>query len=200
MTTEDARKIVAELEARLAAGTAREIELATEGRRLAYAAETGDDGAKKVLVKLDAEDVKLRQTQLHLRDAIDEGQHRLAQAQHEEEMSALRTNAHEVMSLAEQAAKRGPRIRDLAQVLCDEIQATFVDARRFGSLGAPVVNQRLLMLAMTRTILAQLRDAGLDVQIIAPGDRHPLDELVASFVGSSTRWAATVLGEKVGAA
>ena len=106
-TSEDARQIVADLEARLAAGTAREIELATEGRRLAYISETGDDAAKKALAKLDAEDAKLRQQQLHLRDAIDEARRLLAEAQRVEEADGLRDNARRVLDLAPEAAERG---------------------------------------------------------------------------------------------
>jgi hypothetical protein len=193
-TIEGARQTVADLEARLAAGTPREIELATEARRLSYSAlSDNDEDAKKALAKLDAEDTKLRQSQLHLRDAIDEAKRRVASAERDEELAKLRESAQEVMALVKPAAERGQRVGELARDLCADIRSTFDDARRLTQLGAPVVNQRSLTLSLTRTILAQLRDAGLDIDLIAPGLRHPPDELIGGYVAQAIGWAGRVL-------
>jgi hypothetical protein len=67
------------------------------------------------------------------------------------------------------------------------------------SLGAPGTD-RLLMLALTRSILSQLRDAGLDIDLIPPGQRHSLDELVSGGAARVRSWATAVLGEKAEAA
>jgi len=195
-TTEDARRTLAELEAKLAAATAREIELANEARRISYSAlSDGNEADKKALAKIDAEEVKLRLTQKHLRDAIDEGRSRVRAAEVDEERGRLREVAGEVLAHAETAAARGPRIRDLADGLCSEITAAISDVRFLNHRGAPVINERSFRLAMTRTILPLLREAGLEVELIAPGQRSDPEALVSGYTNRAAEWAAPFLAK-----
>jgi len=197
LTVEQATATLADLEARLASGAAREIELANEGRRLSYSA-LGDnnDDAKKALARLDAEDTKLRQSQLHLRDAIDQARHLLAEAHHAEAAAAGRENALAVMALAAEAGERGRVVGQLLTELSRELRQTFEDARALSQLGVPAINQRSLILALTRTFLATFRDSGLDVDLIPPGQRHPPEELVRNNTDRAVKWADQFLAKE----
>jgi hypothetical protein len=76
------------------------------------------------------------------------------------------------------------------------LRGAISDLRRFGTLGAPTSGTRLLELALTRSILPQLREAGIDCDLIPPGNRHQADAVVGGFVSTAVRWAEGVLGEK----
>jgi hypothetical protein len=110
-----------------------------------------------------------------------------------EQTAGLQDNARQVLEIAGEAGERGAVIGQLTSELCREIQGAFTDARRFARLGAPAANERSLKLALTRTILGQFRDAGLDVELIAPGLRHLPGELVGNYVNSAVGWATRVL-------
>jgi hypothetical protein len=103
------------------------------------------------------------------------------------------------VSLVEHAAKRGTRIRDLTHELAAEISGAVSDLRRFSSLGAPVMNARLLELALTRSVLPQLRDAGLDCDLVPPGNRHQADTVVDGYVAQAVKSSEAILGEKAAA-
>jgi hypothetical protein len=78
---------------------------------------------------------------------------------------------------------------------CAVIRTVLDRQRTFRTLGAAAPD-RLMMLAMTRTILAQLRDAGLDVELIPPGQRHNLDELVAGGASRVRSWTSAIADER----
>jgi hypothetical protein len=122
----------------------------------------------------------------NLHAALDEARHRLAEAQRDEELVVLAEKAREAAVIAEKTAERGTLVSKHAWSLCSELRSTFDDARRLAALGAPTTNERSLRLALTRTLLAMFRDAGLDVEMIAPGERHQADELIGAFAGRVT--------------
>jgi hypothetical protein len=186
---------VADLEFKLADASARAVSLQVERKRHAYDANTGRAAAKKSLEAANSASAKIGFEIENLRHAIEEAKRRLVESQRNEEMAGLRGNALQVMSLADEAGERGTVIDDLTKELCRELQEMFADARRFARLGAPAANERSLKLALTRRILAELRDANLDIEMIAPGNRHPASELVSNFATAATGWAAAVLGE-----
>ena len=92
-TVEESRRIVAELENKLAAAEARAVELQTERRRLSFAANTGDGAAEKRLKALNTEAAHINLDIENVRSAIDEAKRRLAAAERDEAMAAARENA-----------------------------------------------------------------------------------------------------------
>jgi hypothetical protein len=194
-SVETAALVVAELEAKLAAASERAITLAIERRRVAFSAHSGDAAAKKELAKLTSESATIGLDVENLHAALDEGRARVRAAELDEERGRLRQAAREAAVIAEKTAERGTLVSKHAWSLCSELRSTFDDARRLAALGAPTINERSLKLALTRTLLAMLRDTGLDVEMIAPGERHQADELIGAFAGRVTEWAAPFLAK-----
>ena len=62
-------------------------------------------------------------------------------------------------------------------------------------LGAPLVQQRLVDLAMTRGITPILREAGLELEIVPPMQRHDIVEVAGNYISSATTWANRVLDD-----
>jgi hypothetical protein len=194
-----AKATLERIEADLAKATDHGTQLQVERRKLSFAAHSGDAKSKARLDKLNAESLESGLRIENLISAADEAKARLAMAEHEAGLAAIRENAVEAMALATHASKRGARIRDLTQELAAEISGAVSDQRRFGALGAPTSGARLLELALTRSVLPQLREAGIDCDLIPPGNRHQADVVVDGFVAQATRWADAVLNEKVAA-
>jgi hypothetical protein len=185
------------LDAEFAKATDRATTLQTERRKISFAAHDGDAKAKSRLAKLNAESLESGLQIENLLSAVDEAKARLAEAEREVGLAAQRANAMEVMALATHASRRGGRIRDLTQELAAEISGAVSDLRRFGALGVPTSGARLLELALTRSVLPQLREAGIDVDLIPPGNRHQADAVVDGLVSQATTWADGVLGGRV---
>jgi hypothetical protein len=199
MTAEDAKTTLDKLGAKLVEATDRAVGLQTERRSLAYAANTGDHKARKALDAANAQSATADLEIENIKSAIDEARRRLAEAERDEQLAGLRANAQQALTLADLDTADGVRLRDLMADACATIRTVLDRQRIFRSLGAAAPD-RLMMLAFTRSILAQLRDAGIDVPLIAPGHRHPLDELVAGGAARVRNWAAAVLDEKAEAA
>ena len=194
------KAILERIEADLAKATNHGTQLQVERRKLSFAAHSGDAKSKARLDKLNAESLESGLRIENLISAADEAKARLAMAEHEAGLAQQRANATEAKALAANAARRGPRIRDLTQELAAEISGAIIDLRRFADLGAPTSGARLLELALTRSVLPQLREAGIDCDLIPPGNRHQADVVVDGFVAQATRWADSLLGEKAEAA
>src|SRR5579872_6550140 len=106
-TSEEARRVVAELENKLAAAEARAAELQAERRRLSFDANTGDGSAEKKLKALNTESAHITLDIENLRSALEEAKRRLAAAERDEAMAEARANAVRVRELAESIAARG---------------------------------------------------------------------------------------------
>ena len=86
-----------------------------------------------------------------------------------------------------------PKIAEAARTLRDEIKRLEADLERMRRLGAPLANGRLVFLALTRAISPLLREAGLEFDLVPPGQRHDPVALVGGYVGAAEAWAAKVL-------
>jgi hypothetical protein len=195
-----AKATLERIEADLAKATDYGTQLQVERRKLSFAAHSGDAKAKARLDKLNADSLESGLQIENLISAADEAKSRLASAEHEAGLAQQRANATEAKALATNAARRGPRIRDLTQELASEISGAISDLRRFADLGAPTSGARLLELALTRSVLPQLREAGIDCDLIPPGNRHQADAVISGYVAQATRWAEGVMGAKAEAA
>src|SRR5580704_16903101 len=110
-TVEQARKIVADLQSKLAAVSGRATDLATERRCLAYSSATADAKAKSRLEKLnvDSAAVLIESENAHI--ALEEARHRLDSAEHTADQARRKAEAErlsgEVHALAEKVEARG---------------------------------------------------------------------------------------------
>jgi hypothetical protein len=193
---EKATAVLADLESKLANTSARAVELQVERKRLAFDANTGNAKARKALDAANSASGAIGLEIENITSAIDEARRRLAHARRAEAAAAGRENALAVIALAAEAGERGRVVGQLLTELSRELRRTFEDARSLSRLGVPAINQRSLILALTRTFLATFRDAGLDVDLIPPGQRHPPEELVRNNTDRAVKWAESFLAKE----
>jgi hypothetical protein len=197
-TVEDARAIVGEIDARLTDAMSRATANQVERRRLAYDANTGDEGARKWLDKLS---VTARATSFEVEDcqsALDEAKRRLAESERYEERARLVDNAEAARKLADLLTTRGQRIDEALTTARTEMEALKGDIDELHRLGvsyprAEQFNVLGGLALMTHVTTLPLK---VDRSALAPRERQSFGELGATWRAQVLRWAATVLGER----
>jgi hypothetical protein len=129
----------------------------------------------------------------NLEDAIAAAKDRTAAAKRAVELAAELEKARKVRDIAVGAGSRGAKIAAAARTLRDEIRKLGDEFEQMRRLVAPIVGQRLADLAMTRAISPLLREAGLEVEMIPPLQRHDPEILVKGYVDAANAWAARLL-------
>ncbi len=192
---EHAIKIETELRATLDSSRAALASLDNERKALAYGAHTGNAKAKSELDALNkrraahALDLEgLEVAHAHAGARVDEARREAARA-------VELDRARKVRSITDAAAGRGMRIAEAVRTLRDEILRMTADLDEARRLGAPIANGRLVSLAMTRSILPMLREAGLEIDVIAPGMRHDVQKLIDDYLQHARTWADKQLND-----
>jgi hypothetical protein len=193
MNTIEARKTVEDLEAKLAAASAREIELATEGRRLAFDAETGDAAAKKALAKFDEEAFVIERGRKNLQHALEEARRRLAAVVYAEERALLAGNAERALELAENIAARGLRLDEALAVVAAESKAYAADIAALNQLGCGSPRVEQFTSLGERAVSFALMASPLKIRHLGFNERHTFGELSGTWRDSVARWASAFL-------
>ncbi len=194
MTLERAIEIKEMLREELESARALAEGLGPRRAELAFAAHTGDTAAKAELDKLNADRLRTVIVGETLEMALAEAERRVEAAKADAEAEAQRAKARDCREIAATAGARGAKIAEAARTLRDEIMRLDEELERMRLLGAPIANGRLVFLALTRSITPLLREAGLiGIDIVPPGHRHDIDELVTGYVGAAEAWAAKLL-------
>jgi hypothetical protein len=195
MSIDEARQVLADLEGKLAAASAREIELATEGRRLAYAAETGNEAAKKAVAKFDQEAFALDRSKKSLGHAILEGRRLLAEEERAAERERLAENAAAAMQLADSMAARGQRIDAAFEVARAELEAFKADLDGLHGLGISHPRGEQFAVLGGRALATSLMGLPLRAERdhLAPRERTSFTSLADGWAAGVRNWAAPFL-------
>ena len=208
-SVDDARRTLADLEAKLAAAAAREIELATEGRRLAFDAATGDAAAKKALAKFDEEAFVLDRNRKNLGHAIEEAKRRLAEAEREGHLLEEKTKAERALKIAESIEQRGRRLDEALLALAKEAEGLEDDfselnyelgwrypaLANFKAMVERPFFTSLMFQPSGRTLQnGQPAPGTLKLRHLAPVDRATFSDLTLGYSASIRRTAEKVLG------
>jgi predicted nucleic acid-binding Zn-ribbon protein len=193
---QQARETVAKLEGNLAQAHARATELQTERRKLAFDANTGDAGAKKELDKLNAQSTTIAFEIENLRSAIDEARVRVTDAERAADAATQRARAKQVKEVAGRIDNRGPTLAAAVTALCNEYTGLIEDLDEIRMLRAPVVQQRLVELAFSKTVGHALQQIGLEIgDHVPPALRHSPEHLASQYARGASAWADSVLGD-----
>ena len=193
-TVEEARRIVAELENKLAAAEARAVELQTERRRLSFDANTGDGAAEKGLKALNTEAAHINLDIENIRSAIDEAKRRLAAAERDEAMAAARDNAEAALVIGNRLVERAAKI-DAALATAREEMLAYkrdVDALHLTGCAAPTAQQFLTFGGLAVTAFTMQLPVKVDRDFLAPRERRTFTELTSAWRDGVTNWAARV--------
>jgi hypothetical protein len=190
---DEARKVEVGLQAKLGELRRKEADINDERRRLSYSANTGDRVARKALEDATTKAATLALEIENCEFAIAESNNHTVRAKAEEAAEAERAKARDVQAILATAALRAPRMSGAAARLCDEILAFKDECRAMRLLGAPVTAQRLIELALTRSIGSILREAGLDFDLVPPLQRHEVEGLAAGYLSPVRAWIDKIL-------
>jgi hypothetical protein len=197
--TMKAEQILCDLIAKRDAQFESGAKLADGRREIAFAAHTGDHAARKKLDALNHECATHLSELESLAAAVSEATVRLDAARRDEALKGERAKAHKVRDIVAAASVRGPALAAAAAALRDQLLSFEADLDQLRGLGVAVAQQRLVDLAMTRSISATLREAGLnEFPIVPPHQRHSPAELVAGYLRNPLAWAEKTLGEVSG--
>jgi hypothetical protein len=209
-TTEEARRIVAELQTKLADATSRAADLQTERRRLAFDANTGDPKARKALDAANAESATASLEIENVKSAIDEAKRRLQAAEHAEKDAENAENAKGALVLSASIAARGRKLDEALLTLAMEAEGLEEDLGelnyRLGIAYPSLANFRAII---ERPFYAGLMfqpsgktkpngqpaDGTLKLRHLPPGERMTFAEICEGYAKTIRRTSSMVLGE-----
>jgi hypothetical protein len=188
-TVEDAKIIVAEIEARLAGAMARATANETERRRLAFDAATGEEGAKKALAKLNVAAGASAYEIEDCQSALNEAKRRLAEAERAEELVRLANNADAATKLADSIAEHGRRADAAFAAALVELEGLRADINELHRLGVayPRAEQFNVLGGIALKTAVLPLPLKFDGGALAPRERKTFTEL-------SSTWHAQVMG------
>jgi hypothetical protein len=195
MNTAEAQEVLADLEQKHAAALARQAEAATERRRISFDAHTGDAAARAKLDELNGAGAVLTGEIASLAEAIDEARGRVSEARRTDALAAERDVARDVRKKAAAFRRHGAELDRLAARLVVQYDALKAEAGAIRDIGVPLPGLMLINAGACRALQAALMNTGLDIERIAPSQRHTFTELVGGWVESAERWATARLGE-----
>jgi hypothetical protein len=196
MSSEQAQAAISALENQLAAASATEVELANEARRISYSAlSDGDEGAKKALAKIDADVGKLRQTQQHLRDALEEARRRLGESERAAERERMCETAAAAMQFADDIAARGKRLDAAFAIAREELEGFKADLDGLHRLGLNHPRGELFRVNGGRALATSLMGLPLKTERdhLAPRERISWSSLADGWAAGVRNWAAPFL-------
>lgn len=197
-STEDCRRIVAELEQKLADAEARVVELEVERRQLSYDALVGNDQASKELARLTKESTTATIEIANAKAAVEEGKRRMNAAIRDEEMAEDREKAVRWLELAERRVERGRRIHAALDAVRKEIEDDKADVDALHVLGCPAPTSQQFRVYGGLALATFLTGLPLKAERehLAPRERRSFQELAIEQRASVARLAAPFLGEK----
>jgi hypothetical protein len=200
MKIDELKKTIAKLEANLVAASNKATALQTERRKISFRAHSGDAEARTALDEVTAASTTAALEIENLKFSIEEAKRLIAEAEREEKLREERDRARKGKSVIARAGKRGPKMQVALKSLCEELSGFSNDLQELHVLGAPATTGRLIELAFEPSIAHPLRATGVvRIDIVPPGLRSQLADLVSTYLIPQTRWAAAVLGESVSA-
>jgi hypothetical protein len=198
---ETARRIVADLESKLAAASGKATDLATERRRLAYDASTGDKPAAKELSKLTIESASVAIEHENATIAVHEARHRLASAETAAAEAEKKANAEkleaDVKAIADCIEGRGSAISKALAAFCEQYRALESDLTALRQLGAEITPARTVGLSFETVLTHTCRSVGLKLgDLVEPARRHSPETLTGGLATRARTRADEILVER----
>jgi hypothetical protein len=191
----DARDVHNSLISERAAFDQRAADLAAERERISFSAFRGDLPAKRRLSQIHNEVAKQTSEVASIDAAILEAIRRVADAEADQHAAQEADRAREALSLLSDFREHGARLDDAVKALIGSYEHFKSCARSLRALGASPVSEQLQRVAMRRALIAGLISTDMQVEHLAPNERHSFSELCAAWASSIEGWAARRLPE-----
>jgi hypothetical protein len=192
---EQARRVVADLKAKLAETLSRGEVLMGEKAQISYAALVdGDAAAKKRLAQLDQDLLVVDLNASSVRAALAEAENRVRQAEGLSLAEAERQKARRALELGKSMRDHAKALDRAAKQVFEHFAALRIDMLALNGLGA-VPNVNLIDVACKRALISASMGSRLQLEHIAPTERHSFTELCDRWASGVEAFAAARLGE-----
>jgi hypothetical protein len=199
MTIEDARKVLQDLEQKLASQRARHDETQTEASAIAFAAHIDGGEARKKLDKLHADAAKHGAEIMSLEAAIIEARRRLAEALAAESDDVARAKAEQALALLEEFGKRGQELDEALDAFLAKWEALKSDVHRLDALGYSPSTYALIAKNMQSAVATKFQFTELRQEFLAPHQRRQFVTVIEGWAFSVRMRATARLKAKTAA-
>ena len=189
-TTDDARKVLADLEAKLADAKSRQDQVESELKEIAFAAHTGEADARKRLERLHADTAKISAEVLSLEAAVVEAKRRVREAEAAESDDVARAKAERALALLEDFTKRGAELDEALGAFLGKYAALTADFHKLDALGYAPTTFALVKSNMQAAAATALQFTELRQAFLAPNERRNFVTVIEGW-GRNVRMRAT---------
>ena len=186
---EDPKAIVPQLEEKLSAAKTHQTEITRERDSIALAAHMGSANDRARLDKLNHDGAILAGEIEGLEAAIAQTRARMAEAEADAAAEVDRRKRREVVGLADAIRSHAERIDALWRNSIVEYGALQAKLQQMVQLGVGRPSLHQIRIASQRALVAAFVGTPLQVQILAPNERHTMADLVSSWANSAKTWA-----------
>jgi hypothetical protein len=186
---EDAKTILPQLEAKLSAAKARQAEISRERAGISLAAHMGSASDRARLDELNREGAILAGEIEGLEAALAQAKARIAEAEANAAAEVDRGKRREVAQVADEIRGHGERIDTLWRQSIEEYDGLQAKLQQIVQLGVGRPTQQQVRVACQRALLAAFIGSPLQIEIIAPNQRHTVTDLANSWANAAKTWA-----------
>lgn len=163
--------------------------LSEERAKIAYAAHTGDRSAERRLREIHAESASSFSEKEALTAAIDEAKRRVAGAELDRVAAEEAVKARQVLGLLDAFREHGAALDEAARSVVGAYNEFRDQARAIRGLGVGSPSEQILRVASRRALVSGLIGTDLEVEMLAPRERHSFSELIQQWSAGIEGWA-----------
>jgi hypothetical protein len=186
---EDPKGIMPELEEKLSAAKTHQAEITRERNCIALAAHMGSENDRAHLDELNREGAILAGEIESLEAAIAQAKARIAEAEANAAAEVDRGKRREVVGLADEIRGHAERIDALWRSSIEEYDALQTKLQQIVQLGVGRPTQQQVRVACQRALIVAFIGSPLQIEIIAPNQRHTVTDLANSWANAAQTWA-----------
>jgi hypothetical protein len=186
-------ELVAELKDKLSRARALHTAISSERRTVALAAHMGSADDRTRLDQLNQEGTILSGEIEGLEAAITDAQSRIANARADAAIEAERQKRREIAQVADQLRGHAAKIDELWRASIAEYLVLQAKLEKIAQSGVGRPSRFQVQTACRRALIAAFIGSPLRLELLAPGGRHTVANLVAAWAGNAEAWANRAL-------
>jgi hypothetical protein len=182
-------EIVAELQEKLSQAKARQTVISADRKAISLAAHMGSADDRVRLDQLNREGAILSGEIESIEAAIAEVQARIADVKAAAALDADRQKRQEVVRLASELSQHAKKIDHLWRASIDEYLALQRKLHEIAQSSGGRPSRHLVQAACRRALISAFIGSPLQLELLAPGERHTVADLTATWARNVEIWA-----------
>jgi hypothetical protein len=186
-------EMIAELEEKLSQARARQMAIGGERKTISLAAHMGSANDRARLDQLNQEGAILSGEVEGLEAAINDAQTRIADAKADAAIEAELQKRQEIAQIAGELRGHAAKIDDLWRASIAEYLVLQRKLQDIAQSGVARPSRFQVQTACRRALISAFIGTPLQLELLAPGGRHTVANLVAVWAGNAEAWAKQAL-------